>query len=207
VVTLLVARFLYGLIDVFTAPLIGRMLEGVFSEDQHLFGAIKFFLEIILTILCVFLLLYAIGAISTMFIVRRLYAYGERFLLKIPLLKSIYGLSKQIVDLVSSGKSQNFRQVARFEYPHPGSYALGFITSEIRFESDPRLYLTILMPTTPIPSQLFLMVVPADKVQVVDISIEDGLKLCMSGGVVAPPSIAVRPYTAISSNVGVCGSD
>ncbi len=114
---------------------------------------------------------------------------GERIMARMPVIRSIYGTAKQLVETVLSQQSTAFRQVVLFEYPRPGIWAIGFITGDpgriIQDHVEDEV-VNILLPTTPNPTSGFLLFVPRKNVQVLDMSIEEGMKMVISVGIVSP---------------------
>lgn len=195
VVTVFVAELVYGFIRRTLAPLITQIRDS--SVWQGLAGSRLDWVpggEFFVTLGLAFILLYVLGFVSTTYAARHLFAATESLLMRIPVLQSVYGSTRQMLDLVTHKERKAFKHLALFEYPRGGSYSLGFVTGEIRFSSDPRRYVSILVPMTPIPSQLFLIILPAEQIRVVEIGIEDGIKMVMSGGVIAPAELQTRPY-------------
>lgn len=190
-VTFAVSVFIYQFIEGFTGPLVGHLFELEFWRE--LFGP-EFrphrVFRMILTVLMVFLILYFAGLISTTVLMRKAYAYGEYLVLKIPLIKSIYGLSKQMIDLLASDKSENVRRMVMIEYPRPGIYAFAYATGRTRL-SDGRDMINLFLPTTPNPTSGFMLLLPPDQVWVVDLDAETGIKYIMTGGVVSPENFGV----------------
>ena len=124
---------------------------------------------------------------------RKLVGAWESLLARIPLVRSIYSSVKQILEtlFVSGGKS--FRKVMLIEYPRRGVWTLAFQTGngaeEVHDKAGHRL-VTVFVPTTPNPTSGFIIMLPAEDVMELDMSVEDGLKLIMSLGVVTPPARA-----------------
>lgn len=189
-VTVFVASFAYGLLE----QIVGPIVEGIYDLPiwKTLLGrevtpwpAFK----LICTILIGFSLLYFFGFISTFILTRQLYALGERLLMKIPFVKSIYGLSKQAIDLVMHEDRNAFKQLVLVEYPRKGVYAMAFVTGETRLEPGGCECVNVFLPTTPNPTSGFMLILPREQVLVVNMTIEDGIKLIMSGGVITPAAI------------------
>jgi uncharacterized membrane protein len=99
--------------------------------------------------------------------------------------KVVYSASKQVVGTFQGQKSQAFKSVVFVEFPHPGMRAIGFVTSKVRREDGSEWNL-VFVPTTPNPTTGFLQLVPVEKVTPANISVEDGIKLVMSLGVLTP---------------------
>lgn len=200
-VTIAVAVLLVKFLQDVGEPLINRFYEWpiwlklVGHRLEPIPGA-----KTVSTILVALLILYTIGWVSTTLVGKAVYAGGERLVLRIPLLKSIYTMSKQFVKLFDSTTSNNsFKLVARFEWPVSGSYGLGFVTGESRYEGDSRTFVHILMPTTPWPTPIYLIMIPAERVEIIDITVEEGLQIVLSAGVVVPAEMRVRPYLSLSA--------
>lgn len=142
-------------------------------------------LGIVVTIILVFI----IGLFTTTFVGRRIVEWGEQMLDKIPLVRTIYGGVKQVVDAVASQQTTTFRQVVMVEYPRKGLYSLGFITCASKGEvqdADERHLINVFVPTTPNPTSGMLIILPQEDIIHLSMTVEEGLKLIMSGGILAP---------------------
>ncbi|MBI3734964.1 DUF502 domain-containing protein [Candidatus Sumerlaeota bacterium] len=203
VVTITVARIILDFLARLLQPFAARLGEIPFIRrlDESGINLIPG-ANLILTVLIAGLVLYLAGFISTTIVVRRVYDAGERMLMRIPLLKDIYGLSKQVIEMAASEKKPAFKHIALFEFPHPGRYAMGFITGESRVGEDSKCYVNVLMPFAPIPTQMFLILIPAEQVQVVDIPIESAVKFLMSGGAVSPGAFPLRQFSSMAELEG-----
>jgi uncharacterized membrane protein len=109
-----------------------------------------------------------------------------------PLVRGVYKALKQIFETVLSNKSDMFRTVGMVEYPRKGVWSIVFVAGEKETEINARLdkdgdpLLAVFMPCTPNPTTGFLMYVPKSEVVILDMTIEDGAKLIVSAGLVAP---------------------
>jgi len=134
-----------------------------------------------------------VGALTAGLIGRLLLHWWERILGRMPVINGIYGALKQVFETVLSQKSSAFRQCVLVEYPRRGIWALGFISGVTEGEVQ-RLtgeeVLNVFLPTTPNPTSGFLLFVPRDDVVMLDMTVEEGLKMVISGGIVAPPDRA-----------------
>jgi uncharacterized membrane protein len=120
---------------------------------------------------------------------RTLVRMGERLLARMPVVRSVYATLKQIFETVLAQSSRSFREVVLIEYPRRGLGAIGFVTGptggEIQARSEEEL-VNVFLPTTPNPTSGFLLFVPKKDLIHLDMSIEDGIKLVISGGIVGP---------------------
>ena len=143
-----------------------------------------------LGILIVFLLLTFIGFIAAGLLGRVLVRLGERIISKVPVVRSIYSALKQIFQTVLASSSESFREVVLIEYPRKGLWAIAFITGKTQGEVKQKLnkdLVNIFLPTTPNPTSGFLLFVPKSDLLVLDMTIEEGIKMVISGGIVTPP--------------------
>ena len=136
-------------------------------------------------------LLTLIGWFTAGYIGRTLMRMGERVLHRMPVVRSIYGTLKQIFETILAQSSRSFREVVLIEYPRRGLWAIAFVTGPTRGEiqdmSDEEL-INVFLPTTPNPTSGFLLFVPKRDVVHLSMSIEEGMKLVISGGIVTPPA-------------------
>lgn len=140
------------------------------------------------------ILLYLMGWITSRVFGKRLLAMGESLLERIPLVKGIYSGTKNVVEMVSKQDRSAFKQALLIDFPRPGTKAVAFLTSTIRDASGKR-FCTVFMPTTPNPTSGYLLVVPADEVQVMDMPIDVAIKMVVSGGILSPSTLDLaRPY-------------
>ena len=121
---------------------------------------------------------------------------GERFVDRMPVVRSIYNTLKQIVETIfAQGGKDSFEKVCMIEYPRKGIWALAFISTdtsgEVLARSGENAMMSVFLPTTPNPTSGFLLFLPAQDVVVLDMSVEDAAKLVISAGPVTPPWDAV----------------
>ncbi len=153
-----------------------------------------------LGVLVLLLLLLVVGFLAAGLIGRIVFRIGERLIDRVPVVRSVYGALKQIFETVFADSS-SFREVVLVEYPRRGLWAVGFITGRTRGEVRERIdsdLVNIFLPTTPNPTSGFLLFVPRDDLVRMDMSVEEGIKMVISAGIVTPPSrtTAARAPTA-----------
>ncbi len=134
--------------------------------------------------------LIIVGALTRMLLGRTLVRMGESLVNRMPVVRSVYGATKQIVETVLKSQSDAFRQVVLFEYPRRGSWALGFVTGQTKGEvqnltSDD--VVNVFLPTTPNPTSGYLLFLPRGEIIPLSMSVEEGIKMIISGGIVTPP--------------------
>jgi uncharacterized membrane protein len=125
---------------------------------------------------------------------------SERILGRMPFIRGLYGAVKQIFETVLAKQSKTFREVVLVEFPRREMWTLGFITGRLEGEIQgfsPEEMVSVLIPTTPNPTSGYLVFVPRRDVVPLTMTVEEGLKLVISGGIVTPaarrPPAPVRP--------------
>ncbi len=143
-----------------------------------------------LGVIIVLIVVTLIGALVTNFLGRLMVRLGERVVARVPVVRTIYGVLKQIFDAVLAQSSGAFREVVLIEYPRKGIWVIGFITGATRGEVQrvtPKNMVNVFLPTTPNPTSGFLLFVPREDCISLDMTVEEGAKLVISGGIVSPP--------------------
>jgi uncharacterized membrane protein len=131
-----------------------------------------------------------VGWVTRLMVGRRLVALAEKVLGRVPLLNRIYAFVKEVSHTLLAGQKTVFERVVLVEYPRPGVYAVGFVTSESEGEVQARTresVINVFLPTTPNPTSGFLLMVPREQVIPLEMSVAEGMKLVISGGAVVPP--------------------
>lgn len=144
-----------------------------------------------LGLLLTLILILVSGIFAANIIGKKIIPWLEKFWIKLPIVRQIYLSSKQLVDFIFSKDKVGFKRVVMIEYPRQGLYSIGFITNENFEEAKQKTnknLITILIASTPSPFTGYFVLVPKEEVIFLDISIEDGIKLIISGGVLTPNS-------------------
>ncbi len=135
------------------------------------------------------MIIFITGFFLTNFAGKRLIKWWEDFLERIPFVRSIYSSVKQVTETVLSSEGDTFSAVYLIEYPRKDIWTLCFKTGNtpafLNDAADDKL-VTVFVPTTPNPTSGFILFIPIKDVKVLDIDVEEALKLVMSLGVVAP---------------------
>lgn len=130
-----------------------------------------------------------IGKLTRIYIGRKLIAFADQVLLRVPLLNKIYSTLKQVNEAFGADKKSSFKQVVLVEFPREGIYSVGFITGEQTQEVQAKTkeeVVAVFVPTTPNPTTGFLILLPEHKLTKLDMSVADGIKYIVSLGSVAP---------------------
>lgn len=174
VITVGVIRFLFE----FTSGILLPFIDPALADWPVLARAALSFAILLLVV-------YLLGALATNIVGRRVLALGERVVLRLPFVKVVYSVSKQIVAAFQGQGARAFKSVVFVEFPQPGMRAIGFVTSSMR-RPDGSEWSTVFVPTTPNPTTGFLQLVPADALEQTGYTVEEGIKMVMSLGVLVP---------------------
>jgi uncharacterized membrane protein len=179
VITLFFARFIFRLLDEWFLPI----SERIFGVEIPGLGFILFIIA-----------LFILGILATNIIGGRLLDFIEHRIARIPLLSPVYQGARQITEAIQIRGTTDFRKVVLLDFPRSDLRSVGFVTREFSgptaFCKEPSAL--VFIPTTPNPTTGFLVAVPQRELQVLDITVEQGVKLLISGGLLTPSQL-LRP--------------
>ena len=182
--TIYVLVLLFRFMDGIFAPLIDRTLATFLGERSlHIPG-----LGIVLTLVVILFL----GWLSRQVVGQRILHGIENLIRRIPIAKSVYGATKGVLEAVSRDQADAFKRVVIIEYPRKGIYGIGFVTgSAARWGHDPQVeeMVPVFVPTTPNPTSGYLLLVPQREILECPMTIEEGIRMVVSGGILQPKAI------------------
>jgi len=195
-VTIALTRWVYAKVDGPVNRWIKQysLLDEILAERFGYEGPIP---GLGLAITLIFIL--GIGLFARNYFGHKFIGFYERFLFRIPLINKIYNGAKQVSRAFLERNRNLFQGVVLVEYPRRGIYTIGFLTQTDSGEISEKLgrdMACVFISTTPNPTSGVLIVVPKSDLVVLDMSIEDGLKMVISGGVVTPERAAQLPRAA-----------
>ena len=130
-----------------------------------------------------------IGALATGFIGRFLVRIGEKIVNSMPIVRSVYSTFKQIFEAILQRDKNSFKEVVLIQYPRKGIWSLGFVTGitkgEVQQDTKDEV-LNVFIPTTPNPTSGYLLFVPRTEVKALSMSVEQGIKMVISAGIITP---------------------
>lgn len=181
----------YGVLDggwvKYMPDALGITWEGIHGE-QLKNPAIQWTIAVASVFLTVGLL-YAVGLFAAHFLGRRVIDAMERILDRVPLVKTVYRSCKKILVTFGGEQETNFQRVALVPFPEPNCRSIGFVTGVARDAKSGDELCTCFIATTPNPTTGFVFVVRRSDLIELDWSVEDAIKVVMSGGILAPPTI------------------
>lgn len=183
--------WIFGTVATFTDTLL-FFLPHELTHQDHGTGKMYWYWSLAAFLLAILLICIA-GLAARNYFGKKMIVWADTVLMHIPFLNKIYGATKQVNDALVTGNKNSFKTVVLIEFPHAGTYSLGFLTSEdaeIKVKPEEKL-VCVFVPTTPNPTSGFLMLVPDEKVTRLKMSVADGLKYIISLGAIAPESLSL----------------
>ncbi|HUV30743.1 MAG TPA: DUF502 domain-containing protein [Acidobacteriota bacterium] len=174
ILTFIVLRFLFqavdGILETYLHDILGYYRTG-------------------LGVLTITLLILLFGVLTRNWIGRRIYRAGDRLLVRMPIIRPIYSAAKQLLEAVTTTtEGGSFKEIGLVEYPRKGAYQICFVSRrlELNVGGERRRFISVFVPSTPTPVSGMVVIVPADEVVLLDMTVEDGIKFLVSGGVASP---------------------
>ena len=168
---------------------IDKTVKNIILPDGYYDGIFTFLSIPGVGIVIAILFLLIVGMFATNIMGRFFLRIGESILDHLPVVRSLYGATKQIFETVFANQSEAFREVVMVEYPRTNMWVIGFLTGRTRGEVQQKTtddLVNIFVPTTPNPTSGFLLFVPEKDVIHLDMTVEEGIKLVVSAGIVTP---------------------
>lgn len=189
--TLAAVKWLFGTISSFTDALLFFLpycrIDAKYIFENGYNGPMFWYWSLLaLALACG--LITCVGVLAQYYIGKRMIEWLDTLMMNVPLLNKFYGAVKQVNEAFA-GSRNSFKTVVLVEFPNPGSYSVGFITSEVQTritEKTGKHLVSVFVPTTPNPTSGFLMLAAEDKITRLDVSVADGLKYIMSLGAILP---------------------
>ena len=175
-VTYFVVDFFYGIVDSLLDPFIRQFGiphgPGVDIAD-------------IGEIIIILFILYGTGLLIGWAVTRLMIDRVHDTIGRVPVIGPIYSTTRHGIDFLSETQTHHYRGVVLLEFPREGVLSVGLITSELGKLNGVEEYLSVYVPTTPVPSSGYLVVVPSSQVTSTDISVDEAMRMIISGGILA----------------------
>ncbi|MCC6486948.1 MAG: DUF502 domain-containing protein [Candidatus Hydrogenedentes bacterium] len=189
-ITIFITNFVYGLTAGRITPL-----------AKWLAGPQPTYVTAVVSVILLVILLYLTGYVTTAVVGARLVRMIENLISRLPLITTVYGATKQIVEtLVKPGSGPKFEAAAIVEFPYPGVRSLGFIVGKMR-DTNGKLYVKVFVPTTPNITVGILQLYETSQVSACSLSLEEAIKMAVSCGLIGPDTISLRPITELDGYV------
>jgi len=190
--------FLFKMVGLFLTPAIAKIFHVLM-----VFSVPGFAVSFISALITLFLIWLA-GVIASNFIGEKFFSFLENVLLKIPMARGIYEAISKLTDIFLSN-GPGFKRVVIVEWPRKGVYSLAFITSDAvedvrKVTSDD--VVNVFLPSTPNPTTGFLVMLPRSEIIPLDMSVDDAVRLIISGGIVSPSAQAQQRNGTVGQEPG-----
>ena len=187
--TWVVVKSVFGLLSDLSRPWVGPLSARLALEYPRGLGWldanwVQTAIGLIATVFAILL----VGSLARRVAGQRALAWFETLIRRVPLAKTIYGSSRQLLDLMQTAPD-GARRVVLIEFPHPGMRAVGFVTRTFREETTGVELAAVYVPTTPNPTGGYLELVPVADLIPTDWSVDEAMTFIISGGAVAPGTI------------------
>jgi uncharacterized membrane protein len=184
--------FLTGIVVIAPVGVTGFVLWWIFSKLDAILGRIFSVLGVRipgLGLLVLVLIIIGVGWAAHQAVGRELIILSRNWLKRFPLTRTIYSAASQIVEQVVGEDRKFFKRCVLVEYPRPGIWAIGFVTSKASGEINKTIAedsVAVFLPTTPNPTSGYIVFLPRTRVEPLDMTVEEGFKLVVSAGAVTP---------------------
>lgn len=173
-------KWIVSLVSAIPAKLFGTPLAGL---PLGFYEIITFLIGLVGTLFIVLV----VGAVARNFLGKKLVDFGEGIITKIPLARTIYIATKQVIETLFLGTGmKKLKRVALFEYPRKGVYSIGFITGTLEdgkhHNQSGRKLVSLFVPTTPNPTSGYYIMLPEEDIKELSITVEDAFRIIMSAG-------------------------
>ena len=179
-ITYVLVRWVFDSIDGLLQPLVheflGRTIPGV--------GLVS-----------LLFILYLLGLIWRKRLGQRVVRTLQQYLLRLPVVGSVYGPMKKLIESLSSDSTAGFKRVVVVEYPKQDTWMIGFLTSVCRVSTG-TIMGVVYLPTAPMPNSGWVTMIPIEKVYDTAMSVQDAMSMVLSGGISSPPDIELTAMDA-----------
>jgi uncharacterized membrane protein len=191
-ITIYIIALLYGMVTKFTkgtadwivTTLLAPLLENVITESN-----LQTITTPVLAVSISVFIVYILGLLGTFLIGRQILAQVEHFIENLPLIKGIYGTTKQVIAVFrKGGGGAGFQRVVLVQFPREGTWTIAFVTNTVcdPQAAPPGRLVCCFIPMTPNPTSGFFQMFPEDQVRDTDWTVDLGIKIVLSGGLLAP---------------------
>jgi len=191
--TYIIVNWLFNL---FATPLAGLTESIIIGHEEKLglslehHNTLVSFVSRVLALVILFVLILFLGFCGQKFLVGVFMKIPEKLFSRIPLVGTIFRLSKDITNAVFSDNKKTFKETVLLPFPHDHALAIGFVTGDtpesLKKEGLPETDLVIFVPTAPHPMSGYVLLAPKKIVRHVDVSVEDAFKFLISCGALHP---------------------
>ena len=203
-VTYWVLKVIFGSINSSVTPVIFHVVQ-LFGPGEWVKYAWVTFIAPIVSVSLAASIILMVGLVGGNMVGRQVLKAAEALIMRVPVVRGIYSATRQFIDTFSRPDGSAFRSVVLVEFPRPGAWSIAFLTStaqgEVQRRAGRRL-VAVFVPTTPNPTGGYLLFVPEESVIKMGMSVDDALKMVISGGILTPEQLPQRAPAAARHDSG-----
>ena len=186
ILTYIVLKFLFETVDGILQPFIHHLL-GYYIPGLGIFSTL--------------LIIILAGVLTRNVLGAWIYRRGDSVLTRLPIIRPIYSSAKQLLEAIAAPSMSSFKEVTLIEYPRKGIHALGFISHRVEMSLNDEVskYAVVFIPSTPTPISGIVVIVPEKEAVTLNMTVEEGIKFLVSGGVASPSLIIRHPHEKLSN--------
>jgi len=201
-VTFWILRLLVNKTQNLSRPLVEKTLNAIGMDAS---GTLRGWGVTLIALILVILAVYFIGWLANFYMGKQLLNFVDFLMMRLPVVRSIYGGTKQVIEAFSVQRSGSFKKVVLLEYPRKDSWVLGFVTNEA-IEAAKQLFgrplIAVFVPSTPNPTTGFLLYLNPFELYLMDLDVEEAVKLIVSAGLVLPDG-KTKPPISLGEHLGL----
>ena len=191
--TWVVFKFVFTLLSDISVPWIAAVAQPLAQAYPLAFGGLDApWVQFAIAALATVLLIYVVGWATNRVVGQRLIGAFDRVVARIPMVQTIYGGSKKLLELMQT-KPDGTHRVVLIDFPHANMKTVGLVTRTLRDHDTGREYAAVYVPTTPNPTSGYLEIVPLDRVTPTDWTMDQAMAFIISGGAIAPSRFRFDP--------------
>jgi uncharacterized membrane protein len=188
----IVFKFMLGLLSEISSPLVQPLSARLASSFPALLGWIDDpWAQAAIAVIATLAVIVAVGALARRVVGQRMLRWFEALIARIPLIKTVYGSARQLLDLLQT-KPDGTQRVVLIDFPHREMKCIGFVTRVMREQGTGRELAAVYVPTTPNPTSGYLEIVPVDLLTPTDWTVDEAMAFIISGGAVSPDTMPFR---------------
>ncbi|MBX3727498.1 MAG: DUF502 domain-containing protein [Xanthomonadales bacterium] len=180
--TWIVLKFVVGTLSTVTAPVVRPLFASLHGHVPWLGYE---WLQTLVSVALTLLLLFLLGYLASQVIGRQAIDVFDRLVARIPLVQSVYGGAKKLLNVLQT-KPGNAQRVVLIDFPNKGMQAIGLVTRVLRDPGSGRELAAVYVPTTPNPTSGYLELVPIENLTATDMSLDEAMSFIISGGAIVP---------------------
>jgi len=194
-----IIKFFYDLVTRPTGNLANWIVDQIYGTTAS-GSVLRTVTAAAIAVLISVLVVYILGLLGTFFIGRQILAQFEHFIENLPLIKGIYGTTKQVMAVFrKGGGGAGFQRVVLVEFPRQGTWTVAFVTNTVRDDMVGTM-VCCFIPMTPNPTSGFFQMFPEGQVRNTTWTVDMGIKIVLSGGLLAPPHLQQTPVVESSAD-------